>query len=73
MPPRFEITALPGPWPDLVTLKRWFRQFIESRNGQSAERCIATAMKLGVNIQQIADMLFAAGVGYQTYWISNRE
>jgi nitrite reductase/ring-hydroxylating ferredoxin subunit len=65
MPPRFEITPLPGPWPDLVTLKRWFRQFIESRDGQSAERCIATAIKLGVNIQQIADMLFAAATDHR--------
>ena len=45
MPPRFKISPLPEPWPDLSTLKRWFRQFIESRDAQAAERCIVTAVQ----------------------------
>ena len=36
MPPRFTVAPLPKPWPDLSTLKRWFRQFIESRNATAA-------------------------------------
>ena len=44
MPPRFTITPLPKPWPDLSTLKRWFRQFVESRNATAAERCLVTAI-----------------------------
>ena len=32
MPPRFTTAPLPKPWPDISTLKRWFRQFVESRN-----------------------------------------
>jgi len=60
MPPRFDFSPLPKPWPDLATLKHWFRQFIESRNAQAAERCIATAVRLGANSQQMAEILFAA-------------
>jgi nitrite reductase/ring-hydroxylating ferredoxin subunit len=60
MPPRFKISPLPQPWPDLYTLKRWFRQFIESRDAQAAERCIVTAVRLGTNSSQIADMLFSS-------------
>jgi hypothetical protein len=60
MPPRFVVSPLPEPWPDLATLKHWFRQFIESRDAQAAERCITTAVRLCANSQQMADMLFAA-------------
>ena len=60
MAPRFGVSPLPEPWPDLDTLKRWFRQFIESRDAQAAERCITTALRLGANDQQMADMFFAA-------------
>ncbi len=60
MPPRFKIFSLPEPWPDLFTLKRWFRQFIESRDAQAAERCIVTAVRLGANSSQISDILFGS-------------
>jgi nitrite reductase/ring-hydroxylating ferredoxin subunit len=60
MPPRFRVSPLPKPWPDLSTLKRWFRQFVESRDGQAAERCIVTAVRLGANCSQLSDILFAA-------------
>jgi hypothetical protein len=63
MPPRFAVSPLPEPWPDLATLKRWFRQFIESRDAQAAES-IATAVRLGANSQQMADMLFAAATDH---------
>jgi nitrite reductase/ring-hydroxylating ferredoxin subunit len=65
MPPRFKISPLPQPWPDLSTLKRWFRQFIESRDAQAAERCIITAVRLGANSSQIAGMLFAAATDHR--------
>jgi nitrite reductase/ring-hydroxylating ferredoxin subunit len=65
MPPRFAVSPLPEPWPDLATLKRWFRQFIESRDAQAAERCIATAVRLAANSQQMADMLFAAATDHR--------
>jgi nitrite reductase/ring-hydroxylating ferredoxin subunit len=65
MPPRFKISPLPQPWPDLSTLKRWFRQFIESRDAQAAERCIITAIRLGANSSQISDILFAAATDHR--------
>ena len=65
MPPRFKISPLPEPWPDLSTLKFWFRQFIESRDAQAAERCIVTAVRLGVDNRNIADMLFAAATDHR--------
>jgi nitrite reductase/ring-hydroxylating ferredoxin subunit len=65
MPPRFEVSPLPEPWPDLAMLRRWFRQFIESRDSQAAERCISTAVRLGANSQQMADMLFAAATDHR--------
>ncbi|MGC2575840.1 MAG: hypothetical protein WA364_30415 [Candidatus Nitrosopolaris sp.] len=58
-------SPLPEPWPDLATLKHWFRQFIESRDSQAAERCIATAVRLGATSQQMADMLFAAATDHR--------
>lgn len=65
MPPRFKISPLPEPWPDLSSLKFWFRQFIESRDAQAAERCIVTAVRLGVDNRDIADMLFAAATDHR--------
>jgi nitrite reductase/ring-hydroxylating ferredoxin subunit len=65
MAPRFGVSPLPEPWPDLDTLKRWFRQFIESRDVQAAERCITTALRLGANDLQMADMFFAAATDHR--------
>ena len=65
MPPRFKVSPLPEPWPDLSTLKRWFRQFIESRDAQAAERCIVTAVRMGVDNRDIADMFFAAATDHR--------
>lgn len=59
-PPRFCVPPLPGNDTDLVTLKRWFRQFIEVRDAEGAERCIVSALRAGADHRQMADMLFAA-------------
>ncbi len=60
MPPRFGIRPLPGENSDLPTLKRWFRQFIEVRDSEGAERCVVSAIRAGANHSQMADMLFSA-------------
>lgn len=64
--PRFKIAALP-PAPraeserqPLPTLKRWFRQFIEVRDDEGAERCVVSAVRAGATSAEMADMLFAA-------------
>lgn len=72
MPPRFIVQPLPGiseirllgdtGFPEL---KRWFRRFIEVRDAEGAERCIASAVHAGATPQQLADMLFAAATDHR--------
>jgi nitrite reductase/ring-hydroxylating ferredoxin subunit len=38
----------------------WFRRFIETRSEAAAERCLRTAVEIGLSPAQLADMLFAA-------------
>jgi len=59
-PARFSLEALPGAAPDFAVLKRWFRRFIEVRDGEGAERCLVTAIRAGADNRQITEMLFAA-------------
>lgn len=59
-PPRFPIRPLPTTEVDIPTLKGWFRQFVEVRDDEGAERCIVSAIRAGADHQQMADMLFAA-------------
>ena len=58
--PRFPIRPLETKTSDIPTLKRWFRQFIEVRDDEGAERCIVSAVRAGADHRQMADMLFAA-------------
>ena len=60
MPPRFGIRPLPDSSSDLPTLKRWFRQFVEVRDSEGAERCVVSAIRSGANDSQMADMLFSS-------------
>ncbi len=67
-PPRFEQQPLPlsGKNADkLSLLENWFRQFIEVRDSRGAERCLVSAIELGVERQQIAQMLFAAATDHR--------
>ncbi len=67
-PPRFEQQPLPlsGQTGDkLPLLENWFRQFIEVRDSRGAERCLVSAIELGVERQQIAQMLFAAATDHR--------
>lgn len=58
--PRFIVRPLPTLDADLSTLKRWYRQFIEVRDSEGAERCVISAIRAGATPAQMADMLFAA-------------
>ncbi len=49
----------------MQTLKQWFRQFIEVRDAEGAERCIVSAVRAGATSQQMADMLFAAATDHR--------
>ena len=62
-PPRFAVSPLPdvqSHTADVMTLKRWFRHFIEVRDADGAERCLVTAIGAGAEPHIIADMLFSA-------------
>ena len=64
-PPRFPVRPLPGNKADSAQLKRWFRQFIEVRDSEGAERCIASAVRDRCDRAAIADMLFAAATDHR--------
>ena len=66
-PPRFPVGPLPQEReiPDKVTLKRWFRHFIEVRDGDGAERCLVTTIRAGASPENIADMLFTAATDHR--------
>ncbi|MCB9152389.1 MAG: Rieske (2Fe-2S) protein [Caldilineaceae bacterium] len=65
-PPRFTVRPLPENESSadgaayIGQLKNWFRQFIEVRDAEGAERCIVSAVRAGATSVQMADMLFAA-------------
>jgi nitrite reductase/ring-hydroxylating ferredoxin subunit len=63
--PRFVVGPLPGASADITTLKRWFRQFIEVRDEEGAERCVVSALRAGATPVQMADMLFAAATDHR--------
>ena len=63
-PPRFRLDPLPGP-ADRSQLARWFRDFIEVRDAEGAERALVSAARAGVPPQALADMLFAAATDHR--------
>ena len=65
MPPRFGIHPLPTLATGLSTLKGWFRQFVEVRDAEGAERCIVSAVRAGADHRQMADLLFAAATDHR--------
>jgi nitrite reductase/ring-hydroxylating ferredoxin subunit len=65
MAPRFPLEPLPGSTTDIGTLKRWFRQFVEVRDAEGAERCIASAVQSGAGDRALAGMLFAAATDHR--------
>jgi len=65
MAPRFPVRPLPGGETDVAVLKRWFRQFVEVRDAEGAERCVVSAVRAGADDRQLADMLFAAATDHR--------
>ncbi len=64
-PARFALDPLPNFSTDLPTLKKWFRQFVEVRDSEGAERCLVSAIEAGHPASTIADMLFAAATDHR--------
>ena len=63
--PRFGIRPLPSLHAEPPAVKRWFRQFVEVRDAEGAERCIVSAVRAGWDHRQMADMLFAAATDHR--------
>jgi nitrite reductase/ring-hydroxylating ferredoxin subunit len=64
-PPRFPLDPLPGDTTDLARIAEWFRQFIEVRDAEGAERALVSAVRAGGSPRQLADMLFAAATDHR--------
>ena len=60
MAPRFTLDPLPTGETRPDVFKLWFRNFIDVRDSDGAERCLRTAIEIGIPEQTIADMIFAA-------------
>jgi len=63
--PRFAVSGLPDMAPDVVTLKGWFRHFIEVRDSDGAERCLVSAIQARADPLEIADILFSAATDHR--------
>lgn len=59
-PPRFIVEPLPTGETRPEVFKRWFRDFIEVRDTDGAERVLRTAIELGLPKSEIHDIIFAA-------------
>ena len=59
-PPRFPVDPLPTGETRPEVFKEWFRGFNEVRDVEGAERCLRTAIDLGISSREIADIVFAA-------------
>src|SRR5262249_1957389 len=64
-PPRFGIRPLPAPTTDPEAFTRWFRQFVEVRDDEGAERCVVSAVRAGWDHRRMAEMLFAAATDHR--------
>ena len=63
-PPRFSVDPLPTGETRPEVFARWFRNFIDVRDDEGAERCLVTAIQLGIPKHDIADMVFAAATDH---------
>jgi nitrite reductase/ring-hydroxylating ferredoxin subunit len=64
-PARFVLRPLPTAITGIDTLKRWFRQFVEVRDEEGAERCLVSAVRAGATPEQMADLMFAAATDHR--------
>ena len=58
-PPRFPLTPLDRPVP-AQRVATWYRRFVDTRNGDAAERVLATAVASGMDRSDVADLMAAA-------------
>lgn len=63
-PPRFPLRPMETSTADADLYLDWFRRFIEVRSSAAGERCLRTAIHIGLNPNHIADMIFAAATDH---------
>jgi nitrite reductase/ring-hydroxylating ferredoxin subunit len=63
-PPRFQLDPLPQVDVPLERIKGWFRQFIDVRDRDGAERALLSAIDAAATPEQLADMLFASATDH---------
>jgi nitrite reductase/ring-hydroxylating ferredoxin subunit len=63
-PPRFPVTPLPTGETRPEVFNKWFRRFIDVRDPEGGERCLRTAIDLGLPSRTIAEMIFAAATDH---------
>ena len=63
-PPRFSVEPLPTSETRPEVFAGWFRNFVNVRDEEGAERCLVTAIECGVPREDIAAMIFAAATDH---------
>jgi nitrite reductase/ring-hydroxylating ferredoxin subunit len=63
-PARFQLDPLPTRAIPPERLRGWFRQFVEVRNGDGAERTLLTAIGSGMSPDQVREMMLAAATDH---------
>jgi nitrite reductase/ring-hydroxylating ferredoxin subunit len=64
-PPRFALDPLPGTTPDAARLALWFRNFVDVRDAEGAERALVSAVRGGASPNELSDMLFSAATDHR--------
>jgi nitrite reductase/ring-hydroxylating ferredoxin subunit len=62
-PPRFALAPLEAPVP-AERLLSWYRRFVDTRNGDAAERVLATATAMGAQKDQMVALMGAAATDH---------
>lgn len=63
-PPHFPMEPLPTGETRPDVFQRWFRNFIEVRDAEGAERCLSTAIELGLPAEALGNMIFSAATDH---------
>ena len=62
--PHFPMEPLPTGETRPEVFQRWFRNFIEVRDAEGAERCLSTAIELELPPEALGNMIFSAATDY---------
>jgi nitrite reductase/ring-hydroxylating ferredoxin subunit len=63
--PRFPLDPVPAAGAEPLRLGSWFRQFVEVRDAEGAERAVVSAVRAGATPVELADMLFGAATDHR--------